>query len=547
MTGVISGGPVPRLIDGRFELVQCLGGGGMGLVWRAWDTALHRDVALKEVRPPNPAAGDTDSVGAREMRQRVLREARALARLRHPNVVIIHHIVDTADQPHPWLVMELVTGGSLADRLQRGPLTVPEAVRIGRGVLSALRAAHSVGILHRDIKPGNVLLRPDGSPVLTDFGIAAVRDATALTVSGSVVGSPEYIAPERLRGEEGNPASDLWSLGMMLYVAIEGRHPLRRATMLATLAAVLDEALPPPQHAGPLAPALSAILTKDPNLRPSAEQFDHMLAMAEQSPYQPPLAPPMPWPRPIPSVSAPGVPAPQSAYLPLATGNWTQGTQPGKQRRSRRWMVATLALAVLAVAGVLTWTLLPRTHSTGTPAALGTPDTGRSPISTTHGSPTTHTTVPAPQALLTPAGVRATIGAMSPAMGTKVIQLIVYPGYASAEAPTASDPNLYDDFSYRDGVTTHQPGGSIDTSTDAPIDLSTINWDILPTLLRKAQDTLNVPDATVVYVMVESDLEINDAGTTLRPVIRVYRADGYGGGMLMTDLKGNVLSTVPRS
>src|SRR6266567_2553003 len=176
MSSVIAGGSAPRLIDGRFELLQCLGGGGMGVVWRARDNALHRDVALKEVRPPDPT--DPDSAGAREMRQRVLREARALARLRHPNVVIIHHIVDTAEHPHPWLVMELVTGGSLADRLANGPLTVAEAARLGRGVLAALRAAHSVGILHRDIKPGNVLLRADGSPVLTDFGIAAVRDAT---------------------------------------------------------------------------------------------------------------------------------------------------------------------------------------------------------------------------------------------------------------------------------------------------------------------------------------------------------------------------------
>src|SRR5437879_3895536 len=126
MSSVIAGGSATRLIDGRFELLQCLGGGGMGVVWRARGHALHRD-------------------GAREMRQRVLREARALARLRHPNVVIIHHIVDTAEHPHPWLVMELVTGGSLADRLANGPLTVAEAARIGRGVLAALRAAHSVG------------------------------------------------------------------------------------------------------------------------------------------------------------------------------------------------------------------------------------------------------------------------------------------------------------------------------------------------------------------------------------------------------------------
>ena len=129
MARVNSGGSAPRLIDGRFELVQRLGGGGMGLVWRAYDTALHRDVALKEVRPPDP--DDDESIDTHEMHQRVLREARALARLQHPNVVVIHHIVDSPEYPHPWLVMELVTGGSLADRLARGPLSVPEAARIG--------------------------------------------------------------------------------------------------------------------------------------------------------------------------------------------------------------------------------------------------------------------------------------------------------------------------------------------------------------------------------------------------------------------------------
>lgn len=239
-----------RLIDDRFELLQRLGGGGMGLVWRARDNALHREVALKEVRPPDPGTAATDPAEVRETRARVLREARALARLQHPNVVIIHHIVDTDEHPHPWLVMELVTGGSLADRLEQGPLTVLEAAGLGRGVLGALRAAHAVGIQHRDVKPGNVLLRPDGTPVLTDFGIAAMSGATTVTSTGMLIGSPEFMAPERIRGEEGNPASDLWSLGMMLYVAVEGHHPLRRASAIATLAAVLDELLPPRRGPG---------------------------------------------------------------------------------------------------------------------------------------------------------------------------------------------------------------------------------------------------------------------------------------------------------
>ncbi|MEV6206965.1 protein kinase [Kitasatospora sp. NPDC051914] len=287
-----TGGPETRLIDGRFELLQRLGGGGMGLVWRARDNALHREVALKEVRPPDPAMLAADPVAAQELRERVLREARALARLQHPNVVIIHHIVDTPDQPHPWLVMELVSGGSLADRLANGPLSVPEAARIGRGVLAALRSAHAAGIQHRDVKPGNVLLRQDGTPVLTDFGIAAMQDATALTATGSLIGSPEYIAPERIRGGAGDASSDLWSLGMMLYVAIEGHHPLRRSTTLATLAAVLDEPLPPPVRGAQLGPLLGSLLSRDPALRPDAEMLDRLLAAAEQGEQ---VAPPSGW------------------------------------------------------------------------------------------------------------------------------------------------------------------------------------------------------------------------------------------------------------
>jgi len=512
------GGPASRLVDGRFELLDCLGGGGMGLVWRARDTALQRDVALKEVLSTSNPAGQGDSVGANEMRQRVLREARALAQLRHPNVVIIHHIVDSPEHPNPWLVMELVTGGSLADRLAKGRLTVPEAVRIGRGVLSALRAAHAVGILHRDVKPGNVLLRPDGSPVLTDFGIAAVRDATALTVSGSVIGSPEYIAPERLRGYEGNPSSDLWSLAMMLYVAVEGRHPLRRATMLATLAAVLDEPLPPPVHAGPLTPALSAMLARDPRLRPDATEFDRLLAAAEQ---------PQIWP------------APTTVGIPVA---------PPPSRRRRRVALVAVTAAVLVIAGVLAWTLIPRTTDTGgTPSASG----GTAPtttliaapkLTTPHAGPVTPAT---PGDLLTPAGVRATIAAMH--LGPKVLQLTIYTNHASAEAPTTADPHLYDDVDYNDGAVTHSPGGTIDSS-DTLIDLSSINWDLLPTLLRKADATLNVPHPTIIYIIVDTDTSFTDAGDPVTTTImRIYRADDYGGGYLAVDLKGNVLRTVPRS
>ncbi|MCQ9136161.1 serine/threonine-protein kinase, partial [Streptomyces hilarionis] len=284
-----TGEPHRRVVDGRFELVARLGGGGMGLVWRAHDLALHRDVAVKEVRPPDPDLAEYDPEGARTLRERVLREARALARVHHPNVVTIHHIVDGGEGTYPWIVMELVEGGSLQDRLQRGPMPPAEAARLGREVLAALRAAHAVGIEHRDVKPANVLLRPDGRPVLTDFGIAAVRESTRLTATGAVIGSPDFMAPERVGGKEGGPAADLWSLAMMLYVAVEGAHPLRRANTLATLAAVLGEDVPAPRRAGPLTAVLGALLVRDPRLRPDAAEVDRMLAAAAgRTPSAPP-------------------------------------------------------------------------------------------------------------------------------------------------------------------------------------------------------------------------------------------------------------------
>lgn len=312
--------PSGRVIDGRFTLVERLGSGGMGMVWRAHDEALHRDVALKEVRPPDPALAEYDPEGARTLRARVLREARALARLDHPNVVTVHHIVDPGEDGYPWIVMELVAGSSLHERLAEGPMKPAEAAELGRGILSALNAAHASGIQHRDVKPANVLLRTDGRPVLTDFGIAAIRESTSLTMTGALIGSPDYIAPERIRGTEGDPSSDLWSLGMMLYVAVEGHHPLRKATTLATLAAVLDEEVPPPVRAGALAPALTALLTRDIPARPDAAALDRMLAEAAspqpapdpRSAYGPPRAAARP--EPSSPTRPPHPPAPATGF-----------------------------------------------------------------------------------------------------------------------------------------------------------------------------------------------------------------------------------------
>ncbi|WP_328860259.1 serine/threonine-protein kinase [Streptomyces sp. NBC_00306] len=330
------------VIDGRFELIEPLGSGGMGTVWRARDTVLHREVALKAVRSE---AGTSGAV-----RERVLREARALARLSHPHVVTIHHIVD--GEPHPWIVMELVRGTTLQDRLGRGPLAPVEAARIGRQVLSALRAAHAAGIQHRDVKPANVLLRdgPGGGAVLTDFGIAALQGSASLTATGELIGSPEYIAPERIRGRDDDPASDLWSLGLVLYVSVEGLSPLRRGTTLATLAAVLDEDVPPPVRSGPLAPVLGALLVRDPAGRPDARQLDAMLAQVESGMLPHWAGPTMTATAPPPVMPGPVPPVPTQLDSPRPT---VPQPPPLPDRRSGKPRGAVVA-AVIAVAVAIT-------------------------------------------------------------------------------------------------------------------------------------------------------------------------------------------------
>ncbi|WP_251096999.1 bifunctional serine/threonine-protein kinase/glutamate ABC transporter substrate-binding protein [Streptomyces sp. Caat 7-52] len=391
----------------------------MGLVWRARDLALHREVALKEVRPPDPALIEYDPEAAAALRGRVLREARALARIAHPNVVTIHHIVDGGEYPYPWLVMELVPGGSLHDRLAGGTLSPSEAAALGREVLAGLRAAHAADIQHRDIKPPNILLRPDGRPVLTDFGIATVLGATVLTPAGSVIGTPDYMAPERAAGHDGGAAADLWSLAMTLYVAVEGHHPLRRANTLATLAAVLSEDVPPPRRAGPLAGVLTAVLVRDAAARPDAEVLARMLAEAEAEAKAEPEAgavaeaetgaepeaaagaaakagaaavsraqPPAAAERPATTTPtsyriAPPQPAdPRSVQPPVPlTAPRTAGRRHGR--------AYAYAAGALAVTGVLLWALLPGGKGDdqadgNRPNATGTPD-GTGPAATTGG------------------------------------------------------------------------------------------------------------------------------------------------------------------
>lgn len=532
-----------RLIDGRFELIGPLGAGGMGTVWRARDIALHREVALKEVRPPDPATAAAQPDLAVQLRERAIREARALARLAHPNVVTIHHIIEPAPgtEGHPWIVMELLKGGSLHDRLAAGPMPLPEVVRLGLDILSALRAAHEEGVLHRDVKPANVLLRPDGAGVLTDFGIAALHGATALTSTGVLIGSPEYIAPERCRGEEGLAASDLWSLGMMLYVAAEGTHPLRRATSLATVVAVLDEPIPAPVRSGPLGPVLERLLVRDPAARPDGAELEALLRAASTA-LGTGAGAPFPAPGhygPPPTAASgtrpftPGGGSPYGPTTPVPAA--TPAPARGRGRAALIGGVLALALAG-GIVGLVQ--ALPDGRS-GDPDAKGS--TASAPASgatatTVAQAPTTPKSAAPKGSLLTPDRVRTAIEAFKQQTGTTTfVEMTVYEGYVLASIPTAPGADTFDRYEYRDGrVKNDGPGGTV--KQDEPlIDMAAVKWDALPGLLERAQQELGVTKPNSRYVIVEPWLF--DATPSMRP----YLTDEYGrGGYVYADTQGNV-------
>ncbi|MFC7869101.1 serine/threonine-protein kinase [Streptomyces murinus] len=314
------------LIAGRYRLTARLGRGGMGTVWRARDETVDREVAVKEPRIP-------DHLPERERAnafERMRREARAAARLDHPAVVNVYDVAVVDGRP--WLVMELVHGRTLGDVLDEGTLDAREAARIGLEVLGALEAAHAAGVLHRDVKPDNVLLGRHGRVVLTDFGIARIEGDTRLTDTGGFVGSPEYVAPERVLGQLPGPASDLWSLGVLLYTATEGVSPFRRSNTPATLQSVLNATPAPPTAAGgPLAEVIDGLLHKDPARRPSAQRVRALLTEAAG----PPASRPHLTPSPVPSAQA--------------------APPPARRRRPGRiaWLGAGAAVVALAVGAYL--------------------------------------------------------------------------------------------------------------------------------------------------------------------------------------------------
>ncbi|MYS87067.1 serine/threonine-protein kinase [Embleya scabrispora] len=367
-----------RLIGGRYLLADRLGRGGMGAVWRARDQVLGREVAVKEMLP-QPGADDAERA---RLRERAAREARAAARLSHPSVVRVYDVVEEDDRP--WIVMELVPSRSLAEVIRGdGPMAADRVAEIGLTMIDALRTAHAAGILHRDVKPGNVLITLDDRAVLSDFGIAVVEGDSSVTQSGVVLGAPAYIPPERAKGLNPTAASDLWSLGATLYAAVEGKAPFERSTPLATLTAIVSEDPTPAKHAGALDPVLRALLARDPQERPDAAEAEAMLRDAlreireENAATRAVPIPPVPLlPRPAPEAESipAAVPAvradepdpdeiPRTAVemaSPLVPppGKPAEPVREDRPARTFPWLPLPAAIAALVVFGVVVGLIL---------------------------------------------------------------------------------------------------------------------------------------------------------------------------------------------
>jgi len=312
--------PGPRVVVGRYALLGELGRGGMGVVWRAQDQVIGRQVAIKELRLP-------DAETAAVFSERALREVRTGGRLNDPSVVTVYDVV--TDGGTTFIVMELVEAPSLADLVRRrGPLSAPQVAQLGERVLAALQAAHAAGIVHRDVKPANILVAPDGRVKLTDFGIAHAVDDPRLTTSGMIVGSPAFMAPERVEGREAMPESDLWSLGATLFFAVEGTVAFERATTAATLHAIMTEIPYLTRGQGPLAAAILGLLVAKPEARLTAPQAQNLLATAASQGM----------PRTPPSGSA--MPAQTRVAEP-----------PPKKSHRSLWLAAAAVLVVGALAG----------------------------------------------------------------------------------------------------------------------------------------------------------------------------------------------------
>jgi tRNA A-37 threonylcarbamoyl transferase component Bud32 len=398
-----------RLVAGRYFLEKSIGQGGMGVVWRAHDRLLDRKVAVKEFMPP--AAIDEREMA--DLYLRTKREARTAARLNHRGIVTVYDVAE--DDGRLWIVMELVPSRSLDKILAaRGPLTVQRTARIGQQLLAALTAAHAAGVLHRDVKPGNVLIAPERPgddrgwrAVLTGFGIAQFEGDSSLTMVGVVLGSPGFTAPERLSGAGATPASDLWSLGATLYAAVEGHGPYERDSEMSVLRADTHEAPPPALSAGPLAPLIAALLSPEPAARPSAPVADGLLAeilASMESEHAPTSIVAATSPDPIPVEPV----FPRADDTLPAVPPASEPTTPSRAT-AHPLTVAARALVVvtaLVVGGYLIWQGEASKHLLGATAAKESP-AARVPVSPTTVSPTTTAKLPLPPVSTAPGIVQA--------------------------------------------------------------------------------------------------------------------------------------------
>jgi hypothetical protein len=271
--------PRQRVIAGRYAVLEEIGRGGMGIVWLAEDRTIGRRVAIKELHLPAGVPPDERAI----LEERVLREARTAGRLNDPGVVTVYDVVQ--EDGNTYIVMELIQAPTLSGIVShQGPLPQDAVARLAEQLLSALEAAHAAGVVHRDVKPSNIMVMPNGRVKLTDFGIAQSTDDPRLTTSGVLVGSPSYIAPERLRGAEADAGSDLWALAAVLFYAVEGHSAFERASTAATMHAILNEIPYLTRSQGPLASVIMGLLNSIPEARLSATQARGLLAQATQTP-----------------------------------------------------------------------------------------------------------------------------------------------------------------------------------------------------------------------------------------------------------------------
>lgn len=332
-----------RVIAERYELKSALGGGAMGTVWLAEDSLLKRRVAIKEIDiPPGFDGEERDALAAR-----MLREARAAARLSHPGIVNVFDVVEDGDSP--YIVMEYVDAPTLDELVATsGPISPEETARIGIELLGVLDVAHAEGIVHRDVKPGNVMCPKDGPVKLADFGIASVQDDPKITQTGLVLGSPSFMAPEQAQTGKSGPESDLWSLGATLFQAVEGKPPFDKGAPLPTLTAVMTDEPAEMTRAGKLEPVIAALLQKDPAARPSIPETRTRLQAVVSGEVT--TAAGVSTPTAVETRPEP-VPSPETRPEPRRTS-----TRPSPvPERDMRWAWVALGLALLALIAVPLW------------------------------------------------------------------------------------------------------------------------------------------------------------------------------------------------